>query len=345
MAATATAPPAARNSPSAACCCRRASRPPPTVAPPAELVTIDGLADLGDRPPASSDALRVTIYGRGLDAPPLKVHRSGAGADLDGGTLAVPNAAEPADSDRRAGPDGRGPAKRPLARHLPRAGTPSPGRTQRCRAAGPGRIRRKGFSRSHRGRDPRAGAVRCPARRPDWRSRQRGRGAAGQLGASGSSTRRTVGTHGEEALQYGDDERGRAARRVLLRRRTRLRRQAEALCDPDRPRTRSGLPRRAHRRLRPRGQATRRRRTANQPAAAEHRDRHRLRRSPGRRELRDRSAGRARRRTAARPRGVLPQRPAGGHDDQGPLPNGPSGSRVAGAPTSPASPSISRTAR
>ena len=53
---------------------------------PAELVTIDGLADLGDRPPASSDALRVTIYGRGLDAPPLKVHRSGAGADLDGGT-------------------------------------------------------------------------------------------------------------------------------------------------------------------------------------------------------------------------------------------------------------------
>ena len=53
---------------------------------PAELVTLDGLATLGDRPPVSSDALRITIYGRGLDAPPLLIHRTGSGVELDRGT-------------------------------------------------------------------------------------------------------------------------------------------------------------------------------------------------------------------------------------------------------------------
>ena len=52
---------------------------------PAELATIDGLATVGDRPPTSSDALRITIYGRGLDAPPLLIHRTGSGAELDRG--------------------------------------------------------------------------------------------------------------------------------------------------------------------------------------------------------------------------------------------------------------------
>ena len=52
---------------------------------PAELVTIDGLATVGDRPPTSSDALRITIYGRGLDAPPLLIHRTGSGTELDRG--------------------------------------------------------------------------------------------------------------------------------------------------------------------------------------------------------------------------------------------------------------------
>ena len=53
---------------------------------PAELVTIDGLAAVGDPAPTSSDALRITIYGRGLDAPPLLIHRTGSGAGLDRGS-------------------------------------------------------------------------------------------------------------------------------------------------------------------------------------------------------------------------------------------------------------------
>ena len=52
---------------------------------PSELVAVDGLVTFGSRPPASSDALRVTIYGRGLDVPPFLMHRVGAGADLDRG--------------------------------------------------------------------------------------------------------------------------------------------------------------------------------------------------------------------------------------------------------------------
>ncbi len=51
----------------------------------AELVTLDGLATIGSRPPPSSAALRATVYGRGLDTPPFLLHRSGAGGDLDGG--------------------------------------------------------------------------------------------------------------------------------------------------------------------------------------------------------------------------------------------------------------------
>ncbi len=51
---------------------------------PTELVTLDGLATVGDRP-TSSDALRITIYGRGLDAPPLLIHRTGSGVELDRG--------------------------------------------------------------------------------------------------------------------------------------------------------------------------------------------------------------------------------------------------------------------
>lgn len=51
----------------------------------AELVTLDGLATIGSRPPPSSEALRVTVYGRGLDAPPFLLHRSGTGSRLDGG--------------------------------------------------------------------------------------------------------------------------------------------------------------------------------------------------------------------------------------------------------------------
>ncbi len=53
---------------------------------PAELVTIDGLVTVRESPPTSSDALRITIYGRGLDAPPLLIHRPGSGAGLDRGS-------------------------------------------------------------------------------------------------------------------------------------------------------------------------------------------------------------------------------------------------------------------
>ena len=51
----------------------------------AELVTLDGLATIGNLPPPSSAALRATVYGRGLDAPPFLLHRSGSGADLERG--------------------------------------------------------------------------------------------------------------------------------------------------------------------------------------------------------------------------------------------------------------------
>lgn len=51
----------------------------------AELVTLDGLATIAGTPPPSSAALRVTVYGRGLDAPPFLLHRSGTGDHLDGG--------------------------------------------------------------------------------------------------------------------------------------------------------------------------------------------------------------------------------------------------------------------
>ena len=51
---------------------------------PAEFVTLDGLATVAD-PPPSSDALRLSVYGRGLDAPAFLLHRAGAGADLRGG--------------------------------------------------------------------------------------------------------------------------------------------------------------------------------------------------------------------------------------------------------------------
>ncbi len=51
----------------------------------AELVTLDGVASIGGSPPPSSDSLRITVHGRGLDAPPFLLHRAGTGADLDGG--------------------------------------------------------------------------------------------------------------------------------------------------------------------------------------------------------------------------------------------------------------------
>ncbi len=53
---------------------------------PAEFVTLDGLATIGTNPPPSSDALRLTVYGRGLDAPAFLLHRAGTGADLRRGT-------------------------------------------------------------------------------------------------------------------------------------------------------------------------------------------------------------------------------------------------------------------
>ncbi len=49
-----------------------------------EPVAVDGLATVGGAP-AASDALRMTIYGRGLDAPAFVLHLSGAGVPLDGG--------------------------------------------------------------------------------------------------------------------------------------------------------------------------------------------------------------------------------------------------------------------
>ncbi len=50
---------------------------------PAELVTVDGLATFaGRRTPTSSEALRVTVYGRGLDAPVFLVQRVGDGVAL-----------------------------------------------------------------------------------------------------------------------------------------------------------------------------------------------------------------------------------------------------------------------
>ena len=53
---------------------------------PAEFVTLDGIATVGANPPPSSDALRLTVYGRGLDAPAFLLHRAGTGADLRRGT-------------------------------------------------------------------------------------------------------------------------------------------------------------------------------------------------------------------------------------------------------------------
>ncbi len=52
---------------------------------PSELVTVDGLVTFAAGAPTTSEALRVTLHGRGLDAPPLLLHRLGAGAALDGG--------------------------------------------------------------------------------------------------------------------------------------------------------------------------------------------------------------------------------------------------------------------
>ncbi|MCY3929579.1 MAG: VWA domain-containing protein [Acidobacteria bacterium] len=52
---------------------------------PSELVTVDGLVTFAAGAPKTSEALRVTLHGRGLDAPPLLLHRLGAGADLIGG--------------------------------------------------------------------------------------------------------------------------------------------------------------------------------------------------------------------------------------------------------------------
>lgn len=51
-----------------------------------ELVTVDGLVTFASGAPKTSEALRVTIHGRGLDAPPLLLHRLGAGTELDGGS-------------------------------------------------------------------------------------------------------------------------------------------------------------------------------------------------------------------------------------------------------------------
>ena len=51
---------------------------------PAEFVTLDGLATVSD-PPPSSDALRLTVYGRGLDSPAFLLHRAGNGTRLRGG--------------------------------------------------------------------------------------------------------------------------------------------------------------------------------------------------------------------------------------------------------------------
>ncbi len=53
---------------------------------PSELITVDGLVTFAAGAPTTSEALRVTLHGRGLDAPPLLLHRLGAGADLIGGT-------------------------------------------------------------------------------------------------------------------------------------------------------------------------------------------------------------------------------------------------------------------
>jgi Ca-activated chloride channel family protein len=50
----------------------------------AELVAVDGLVTFARTAPGTSEALRVTIHGRGLDAPPLLLHRLGDGAGLDG---------------------------------------------------------------------------------------------------------------------------------------------------------------------------------------------------------------------------------------------------------------------
>ena len=49
-----------------------------------ELLTVDGLVTFASGAPKTSEALRVTIHGRGLDAPPLLLHRLGAGARLEG---------------------------------------------------------------------------------------------------------------------------------------------------------------------------------------------------------------------------------------------------------------------
>ncbi len=51
---------------------------------PAEFVTLDGLATVTN-PPPSSDVLRLTVYGRGLDAPAFLLHRAGTGIQLRGG--------------------------------------------------------------------------------------------------------------------------------------------------------------------------------------------------------------------------------------------------------------------
>lgn len=53
---------------------------------PSELMTVDGLVTFAAGAPKTSEALRVTLHGRGLDAPPLLLHRLGAGADLNGDT-------------------------------------------------------------------------------------------------------------------------------------------------------------------------------------------------------------------------------------------------------------------
>lgn len=53
---------------------------------PAERVTVDGLVTFAGEAPGTSEALRVTVHGRGLDTPPLLLHRLGAGAELDRGS-------------------------------------------------------------------------------------------------------------------------------------------------------------------------------------------------------------------------------------------------------------------
>ena len=298
----------------------------------AELVTLDGLATIGSTPPPSSEALRVTVYGRGLDAPPFLLHRSGTGGRLDRGVwrfrtlfdlpTAIDELAVMVEDLRN---------DRWRVAFLEVASNPVDDRSD-AELLAPGA--------GERTEAEILAEARAAARRAGWTSdassggakRARGRSDAGRKpGPYPAPARPEHRAQRQTILRHGRDEHRRPPGRVLPRRRTGLRRPQETLRDEDRPGAGSGSADGPDRRLRPVRPVAERGRAEDQPATGKDRHRHRLGRSAERRPLRHRGAGGRDGGQAAGPGRVLPQRPPGGDDDPAPIPHHAAGPRSAGS--------------